>query len=217
MPTTPDTSWTTVSYAQVLQKNLQSPTAVVPRTMRKVTAKGRKDTMEATTMWEDPSYRAKNMLRGLAEAYSAIQEQLGDSVNKAVRPIAKVGRDNEDRMMVEYKFKNKEDTKKAIEVGLTIKGVQYKGALVSNVSSNTKMVEISISQLQAKETDEEMVVGLRKSMRFFGKVVKIVKFTHRGWFEGNVKVFLDKTPVEGKKLPTMAQGSAPPARGRDPA
>ena len=228
MPTIPDTSWTTVSYAQVLQKNLQSPTALVPRTMRKQTAKGRKDSMEATTLWEDPTYRAKNLVSKAttllqndlrlgavvfdfptdefadsAAAYECIQEQIGEALNKSVRPITKIGRDNEDRMVVEYMFANKENTKKAIEVGLNIKGIQYKGALVSNQSSDTKLTDITISQLQAKATDQEMIDGLRSSMRFFGNVVKIVKFTHRGWFEGNVKVTLDKAQVDDQVYEEM--------------
>ena len=65
-------------------------------------------------------------------------------------------------------------------------------------TSDTKICEITISQLQAKATDEEMIDGLRNSMRFFGNVVKIVKYTRRGWFEGNAKVFLDKSPMAGK-------------------
>ncbi|KAI8071602.1 hypothetical protein BC940DRAFT_293263 [Gongronella butleri] len=48
-----------------------------------------------------------------------------------------------------------------------------------------------------------MIDGLRRSMRFFGNVVKIVKFTHRGWFEGNVKVTLDKAQVKDQVYEEM--------------
>ncbi|KAI8059593.1 hypothetical protein BC940DRAFT_323779 [Gongronella butleri] len=111
MPTIPDTSWTTVSYAQVLQKNLQSPTALVPRTMRKQTAKSRKDSMEVTTLWEDSTYRAKNLVSKAttllqndlrlgavvfdfptdefvdsAAAYECIQEQIGEAPEQVSSP-----------------------------------------------------------------------------------------------------------------------------------
>jgi len=88
------------------------------------------------------------------------------------------------------------DAHKAIKLGLTHQGIQYRGSS-SNDGAENKLVRVSRSHLLLEDADD-LCNGLMKSLRYCG-VVQLKRYTKDGCFEEVAVAILDCCNTDGKE------------------
>lgn len=73
------------------------------------------------------------------EAYHLIQKEIGHV--KGFRPISRYGNQRRQELIIDAKFREKKDAKKAIRIGLTHEGIQHR-ATPSNDGAENKLVRV---------------------------------------------------------------------------
>ena len=197
---------------------------VVPRTLNRRAPDGRKQQLEAKVVWQKEDYRQIHLINTAAtilkgeltpgavvfdlnakdfqkhtQAYALIEEQVGPFKQRGACPIFKYGRNSETNMTLEVSFLHEEDAKKAVEKGVIVNNLLYKGARVGSQDQETRTTcDVTLSQLPYDRSINDFVTGVRNSLRHFGKVIRIVQLTDEGYFEGQAKVTFDTTPFNGR-------------------
>ncbi|ORX41824.1 hypothetical protein DM01DRAFT_1274501, partial [Hesseltinella vesiculosa] len=126
----------------------------------------------------------------VVQVYKVVQDKLGPVVG-----ISPVQGDfqKKDLVMLDIKFQNSADSRKAIEIGITIEGMTFKATPASAGGKNPpKMVRLYISRVPKVE-DQELIEGLKDSCANYGQVMQISKYTRGGFFEGEVSVMVDRS------------------------
>ena len=121
------------------------------------------------------------------DAYRIIEKEIGEVTG--FRPISLYGNSSRKELIIEAKFKNDEDGKKAISDGFSHKGIQYHGTPSADGAEN-KMIKINLSHLPL-EDPEDLRIGLMNSLSEYGRVVQIKRYTTSGYFEGEAMVLID--------------------------
>ncbi|KAF7720580.1 hypothetical protein EC973_007331 [Apophysomyces ossiformis] len=190
---------------------------VVPSVLNRKDQFGTKEQLELETIWEEPeiaqkllAQRATNIIQNAlfpntilfqfkaddfvhhTDAYKLLEEKIGKLAG--ARPITKFGIHQRKDLIVEAKFVSSADSTKAVKEGLTFKGIQYKGS-PSNDGANDKVIRLSLSQLPPFATKEELTDGLCNSLRTYGRVCQVKRYTNRGYFEGEAVVLLDTSSI----------------------
>ncbi|GAB5592604.1 hypothetical protein Unana1_07504 [Umbelopsis nana] len=128
-------------------------------------------------------------------AYNAIEKEIGPA--KGFRPISLYGNQRRNELITEANFRNIEDASRAIKQGFAHEGIQYRGT-VSNDGAESKLVRVSLSRLPLEDPDD-LCDGLLNSLRYYGRVVQLKRFTKDGFFEGEAAAILDCSPMNGKE------------------
>jgi Zinc knuckle len=128
-------------------------------------------------------------------AYNAIEKEIGPA--KGFRPISLYGNQRRNELIIEANFRNIEDASRAIKQGFAHEGIQYRGT-PSNDGAESKLVRVSLSHLPLEDPDD-LCDGLLNSLRYYGRVVQLKRFTKDGFFEGEAAAILDCSPMNGKE------------------
>jgi hypothetical protein len=83
-----------------------------------------------------------------SEAYALIEREIGEA--KGFRPISMYGNQRHQELIIEAKFCEEDDAKKAIEEGLTHEGIQYIGSPFKDGAEN-KLIRIGLSHLPLED------------------------------------------------------------------
>jgi hypothetical protein len=132
-----------------------------------------------------------SLFKHRTDAYDEIIKQCGETVGDGgLRCISEYGQRTSGDLMVEALFASAEGTHKSLFSGVEIGDVTYKASL-----SHDKLVGDSIVHVQLnilRMCDEATFVSeLTRSLRYYGRVIQMKKFTCRGYFEGQISVILD--------------------------
>lgn len=132
-----------------------------------------------------------SLFKHRTDAYDEIIKQCGETVGDGgLRCISEYGQRTSGDLMVEALFASAEGTHKALSAGVEVGDVTYKASL-----SHDKLVGDSIVHVQLnilRMCDEATFVSeLTRSLRYYGRVIQMKKFTCRGYFEGQISVILD--------------------------
>ncbi|ORX46350.1 hypothetical protein DM01DRAFT_1275115, partial [Hesseltinella vesiculosa] len=208
-----------LSWSAVVTKGRTN--ATVPRMLTRKSPLGQKERLEHSIIFETPDIQQKwltqraaaiiqnslhpdtvlfelraNDFEHYTDAYRLLIEKIGPLKGNGARPISRFGNALKPELIIETKFETPELNKKAVTEGFQHKGVLYKAVPAGSKTEGNRLQTVTLSQLPYDISDEEIVNGLRNSMRYFGKVLRVTKFTDHGWFEGEAKVSLDTNPVE---------------------
>ncbi|KAI7875966.1 uncharacterized protein EV154DRAFT_577359 [Mucor mucedo] len=123
-----------------------------------------------------------------AEAYTAIEASCGKITG--VRPLSMYGGKSTGDLLVEVKFSRPESTTKAVSTGVMVGELCFKASPSHDGMSNSNLVHIKLSMLRIPD-EENFAADLKRSLKYYGKVYQIKKFTYHGFFEGEVSVLLD--------------------------
>ncbi|KAG2192842.1 hypothetical protein INT47_012371 [Mucor saturninus] len=123
-----------------------------------------------------------------AEAYTAIEASCGKIAG--VRPISMYGGKSTGDLLVEVKFSSPESTTKALSTGVMVGELCFKASPSQDGMSNSNLVHVKLSMLRIPD-EENFAADLKRSLKYYGKVYQIKKFTYHGFFEGEVSVLLD--------------------------
>ncbi|KAL9536796.1 hypothetical protein MBANPS3_012360 [Mucor bainieri] len=120
-------------------------------------------------------------------AYRMIKEQLSADVQ--FRPLSLYHQKPNGDLLVEAKFSSQEATQRALRLGITHQDVVYKATAVKDNSEGTLThVQMTIVRMPEMET---FVGDLQRSLKYYGKVCQIKKYTIDGFFEGHVSIMID--------------------------
>ncbi|KAG2193793.1 hypothetical protein INT47_009935 [Mucor saturninus] len=122
------------------------------------------------------------------EAYTAIEASCGKIAG--VRPISMYGGKSTGDLLVEVKFSSPESTTKAVSTGVMVGEFCFKASSSQDGMSNSNLVHVKLSMLRIPD-EETFAADLKRSLKYYGKVYQIKKFTYHGFFEGEVSVLLD--------------------------
>lgn len=122
------------------------------------------------------------------DAYELIEKECGKV--SGVRPISMYGGKSSGDLLVEVKFVVPESTTKAISVGVKVGELCFKASPSNDSLSNSNLVHVKLSLLRIPD-EETFVANLKRSLRYYGEVYQIKKFTYNGYFEGEISVLLD--------------------------
>jgi hypothetical protein len=126
-------------------------------------------------------------------AYRLIKEQISPLVQ--FRPLSLYNQKANGDLLLEAKFDKAEDAKLAISQGITHQDIIYKAnAAKDNSEGKLTHVQMTIVRMSNMET---FVEDLQSSLKYYGKVYQIKKYTVDGFFEGHVSFMID-TAVKHK-------------------
>jgi hypothetical protein len=93
-------------------------------------------------------------------------------------------------LLLEVKFANSADAAKAMNVGVTAGEISYKASPSHDgvVNGNLVHVKFNLLRIPKKET---FLQELKCSLRYYGEVYQVKKFTCNGYFEGQMSVMID--------------------------
>ncbi|KAK4513041.1 uncharacterized protein ATC70_000078 [Mucor velutinosus] len=116
----------------------------------------------------------KTLFPDRVAAYKVIQDQISPDVE--FRPLSL--------------FAQVEHAQVAMREGVTVQGVVYKASTSKESAEfgDVKHVRFTLMRMVDKTT---FLSDLMESLSYFGKVLQVKKFTHRGYFEGKLSVILD--------------------------
>ncbi|KAK4521556.1 exocyst subunit [Mucor velutinosus] len=92
-------------------------------------------------------------------------------------------------LLIEAGLLQVEHAQLAMREGVTVQGVVYK-ASTSKESADLGCQACAV-YTYAYGGQDHFFVDLMESLSYFGKVLQVKKFTHRGYFEGKLSVILD--------------------------
>ncbi|KAI9280926.1 hypothetical protein BC943DRAFT_339894 [Umbelopsis sp. AD052] len=124
------------------------------------------------------------------EVYDLITKEIG--VATGFRPISEYRGNGRGNWLIEAKFRDSDDAKKACEIGLVHEGIKY---LATPWIENSEKVltKVNLTHLPLEHQDD-IKEGLIHSMEKYGQICQIKIFTTaRGYFEGEATVLLDTT------------------------
>jgi hypothetical protein len=109
------------------------------------------------------------------DAYELIEKECGKV--SGVRPISMYGGKSSGDLLVEVKFVVPESTTKAISVGVKVGELCFKASPSNDSLSNSNLVHVKLSLLRIPDEDT-FVANLKRSLRYYGEVYQIKKFTY---------------------------------------
>lgn len=123
-------------------------------------------------------------------AYAEIIKQCGPV--DGVRPISLYGNRGgaSGNLLVEAKFSNPADTTKAINDGVLVNQICYKASPSHDGVANGNLVHLKFSLLRIPNK-ETFLEDLKCSLRYYGEVYQVKKYTCEGFFEGQMSVMID--------------------------
>lgn len=125
------------------------------------------------------------------EAYQAIEKQI--SANVDFLPLSCLAAGSSGDLLIEAKFVSKSDALLAQNSGVKIGETTYR-AISSHrgVSSQVNgLTHVQFTLLAQVSRDPNFLGLLLSSLRYYGKVYQVKKFTRKGYFEGKMSVLLD--------------------------
>ena len=136
------------------------------------------------------------------EAYKTIQASIG--ATHGFRTLNLYQRKSIGGLLIEAKFVSPSDATKAIVTGFHFNGKVFRGALSEDKSIREGMVHVNLNLLRIPDK-ETFLVDLKKSLRFYGEVYQVKRYTCGGFFEGEISVVLDTksgySAVDGELVP----------------
>jgi hypothetical protein len=124
------------------------------------------------------------------DVYDLITKEIGEATG--FRPISEYRGNGRGNWLIEAKFRDTENAKKACEKGLTHQGINYM-ATPSIENAEKRLTKVNLTHLPLEHQDE-IKAGLMHSMEKYGQVCQIKLYTTaRGHFEGEAAVLLDTT------------------------
>ena len=138
------------------------------------------------------------------DAYSLVIHQYGPVVGNKFCPVSMYGNRLKDELLFSAVFRDPEDTAKALSEGITYNGVVYPvSPYTDGVKGKLVRVHMDIHMM---EEDEDFVSKLKDSLKYYGKVCDIKKYTYRGFFEGRVSALMDVSgEYNGGKLQALTK------------
>ncbi|KAI9280930.1 hypothetical protein BC943DRAFT_282870, partial [Umbelopsis sp. AD052] len=122
------------------------------------------------------------------DVYDLITKEIGEATG--FRPISEYRGSGRGNWLIEVKFADIKDAKKACSEGLIHEGINYV-ATPSIENAEKLLTKVTLTHLPL-ESQEEIKEGLLQSMEKYGQVCQIRLFTTaRGHFEGEAAVLLD--------------------------
>ncbi|KAK4518753.1 ubiquinol-cytochrome c reductase core subunit 1 [Mucor velutinosus] len=203
MATTTDLSWVTVLSRGLSKKVINAPQQrakddhfkLIPEVMfehedlkaevltRKATAILQQALTPGSVLFTFPN----KLFVHRTTAYRLIQEQIAASVQ--FRPLSLYHQKSTGDLLVEAKFDSPEDAKRAINNGITHGDVVYKATAVKdNSEGKLTHVQMTIVRMPNMTTFLE---DLQRSLKYYGKLYQIKKYTVDGFFEGHVSFLID--------------------------
>lgn len=135
------------------------------------------------------------------EAYKTIQANVGAA--GGFRTLNLYQRKSVGGLLIEVKFVSPADASKAVVTGFPFNGKVFRGALSEDKSVREGMVHVKLNLLRIPDK-ATFLVDLKKSLRFYGEVYQVKRYTCGGFFEGQVSVVLDTMAgyknVEGEQV-----------------
>lgn len=132
-----------------------------------------------------------SLFKHRTDAYDEIVKQCGATVDDGgLRCISQYGQRTTGDLMVEALFASAEGTHKALSAGVEIGDVTYKASLSHDKLIGDSIVHVQLNILRMCD-EATFVSELTRSLRYYGRVIQMKKFTCRGYFEGQVSVILD--------------------------
>ncbi|CAO3637057.1 unnamed protein product [Mucor hiemalis] len=122
------------------------------------------------------------------EAYDSIEANIG--VTDGFRCLNLYQRKFTGGLLIEAKFVSPLDATKAVVSGFAYKGKVYRGALSEDKTIREGMVHVKLNVLRIPDK-ATFLADLTKSLRFYGEVYQVKRYTCGGYFEGQVSVILD--------------------------
>lgn len=122
------------------------------------------------------------------EAYNTIEANIG--VTDGFRCLNLYQRKFTGGLLIEAKFISPLDATKAVVSGFPYKGKVYRGALSEDKTIREGMVHVKLNLLRIPDK-ATFLADLTKSLRFYGEVYQVKRYTCGGYFEGQVSVILD--------------------------
>ena len=136
------------------------------------------------------------------EAYKTIQASIGAA--HGFRTLNLYQRKSIGGLLIEVKFVSPSDANKAIVNGFPFNGKVFRGALSEDKSIREGMAHVNLNLLRIPDK-ETFLVDLKKSLRFYGEVYQVKRYTCGGFFEGEISVVLDTksgySTVDGDPVP----------------
>ena len=127
------------------------------------------------------------------DAYELVKKQIGPVVGNNFQ-LHSFSRANKD-LIISTKFGSEADTQKALDEGVEVDGIMFKGVPYMDKVVANHLVRVNLS-LSFSEEDDVLVEKLQTSMCYYGEVVQVKKLMRRGFCEGDLTVMLDRNPGE---------------------
>lgn len=130
----------------------------------------------------------KTLFNDRADAYDLIKEQISSKVE--FRTISLYDAKRDGSLIIEARFTDPENAKKAMVEGVTVQGVVYKASSNRETTEfgEVKHVQFTLLRMVDKST---FLHDLMQSLSYFGRVLQVKQFTRRGYFEGQLSVIID--------------------------
>lgn len=124
------------------------------------------------------------------EAYQLIEKQI--SVNVDFLPLSCLTTSTSGELLIAAKFDSAEHTRMALDRGVTVGEIVYK-AVSSKCGSTVDqgLTHVQFTLLKNVSRDPDFLLSLLDSLRYYGKVYQIKKYSRKGYFEGKMSVLLD--------------------------
>lgn len=175
-------------------------------------AHDRDATITSDILFQDPEYERQQMARKAAaivrqaltpdsvlfsfpstvflertDAYKAIEEQIGPM--EGVRPLSVYDTRAHGNLLLEVKFVSPIHTTKAIQDGITVEDIVYKGnPSVAGAENPLVRVQLTLTQIAS---GDELKQRLLSSLRYYGQVYQVRRILRNGYFEGRMTITLD--------------------------
>ena len=112
------------------------------------------------------------------DAFALIRDKIGPVVGDYFY-LHSSARANKD-LVLSTKFRSDIHTRLALNEGVTVKGMQYKGTPYKDKVAANHLIRINLS-LSVAEEDDILVEKLQRSLGHYGRVVQIKKLMRRGF------------------------------------
>ncbi|GAA5794782.1 hypothetical protein HPULCUR_000129 [Helicostylum pulchrum] len=198
----PTESWTTVAARGAKTKVLRSaPTPEVQSPLigedvfehedlnkqilaRKASAILQQALTPGTVLFSFP----KKLFKVYTDAYVAIKNQIG-KISGCI-PISHYNSKQIAESLVEIKFQDPSHVDLAISKGVTIGDMVFNGVSSKDDMASRPLTHVRMTMLHLPDEDE-FIMGLKQSMRPYGRIHQIKKYYRNGFYESKVSVLLD--------------------------
>lgn len=144
-----------------------------------------------------------NLFEHRSDAYQLVLDQIGPVVGGDFKPVSQFGNRIKNELLFSVVFRLPEHTELAISSGVVYKEVSYKGTPFKD-GVQSRLVRVHM-HLPVTEEEDVLQNYLLQSMGHYGKVCDIKKYRSRGFYEGQISVLLDLTPVQGKEYQPLSK------------
>ena len=94
-----------------------------------------------------------------------------------------------DDLLIEAKFNVSSNSMEAVNRGIIVNGIVYK-ATVARDNSEGKLTHVQMTIVRMPNM-ETFLEDLMRSLKYYGKLYQIKKYTCDGFFEGQVSIMID--------------------------